>query len=287
MASVSVGSYNPGAGLNSEGRKAWTTNRYLNEVPSWVKQNYMSGNIDSATQKFLSKADTYTLDALKSAYGGGFSGGGGSAGSAGVGGSMSVNAPSTPGVSGTTGTDSASSIMQKLYDMRPQFVQQQTDLLNTMGPSSRAAVLAASPELAQASSYYQGVFSDPFGGALDNYQDLMRQAQAARGFEGGGQSLAMGEAKFLTSLAQQTRSQTAGAMANLGTTILGVSGLAQGPDLGTVGSLGLQAGSLALQEQSSNRDWWATLQSADLAKKMYEKADSSGGNTNVLYNLFS
>ena len=144
-----------------------------------------------------------------------------------------------PTPSGFTGD--ASSFLESLYQARPKFVQQQQDLLTQLGPSSRQAIFAASPELAAAGQHITSTYNDPFGGAGSTFQDAIRTAQAARGFGGGGTGVAGEEARYLTNYAQQRRDALLPQAQSFGTNMLNIAGLGGPPDvsLGALGSLGL------------------------------------------------
>lgn len=163
-------------------------------------------------------------------------------------------------------TGDSAAFLNSLYNSRPVFLQQQQDLLTSLGPSLRSAVFAASPELAQTADYYNKTFNDPFGGSLSTYQDVARQAQAARGFGGGGTGPSGEEARYLTNFAEQRRMQLAPQMAAFGQQILGNTGLAAPPDinLGTVGGLAIQNRQLTEQVKAGKAE-------SAQAKTLYEQ----------------
>lgn len=167
----------------------------------------------------------------------------------------------------------AADYLNTLYQARPAFAQQQIDLLSQLGPAARDAVLAASPELAAASSHFQSTLSDPYGGALETYQDAMRAAQAARGFAGGGTGVAGEEARYLTNFAMQRRDAAAGSLAQIGGTLLGASGLAQSPDisLGNIGQIGLGMAQLAQQQLQYTQQRADSQQANAYAQQIYEQ----------------
>lgn len=172
----------------------------------------------------------------------------------------------------------AGQFLQTLFQARPAFVQQQGELLQNLGPSLRSAVFNASPELAQASGYLQQTFSDPFGGALNTYQDAIRQAQAARGFGGaGGTGPAGEEARFLTNFAERRRQELLPQLVGFGNNILEISGLARPPDLelAGLGSLALSTRRLELERQAGERQ----SQIAEQLFKQYQQSlnQSRGG----------
>ncbi|MCI0372735.1 MAG: hypothetical protein L0214_15485 [candidate division NC10 bacterium] len=175
----------------------------------------------------------------------------------------------TPG-GGFTG-DTAS-FLESLFTSRPKFVQQQQDLLNQLGPSSRQAILNASPELAAASQHITSTFQDPFGGAQSTFQDAIRTAQAARGFGGGGTGVAGEEARFLTNYAQQRRDALLPQAQSFGTNLLNISGLGGPPDisLGALGSLGLGYRRLLEEIEAGNRQ-------AQYAERLFNLSGGGGG----------
>lgn len=178
---------------------------------------------------------------------------------------------STPQFSGDGGD-----FLKSLYQARPQFVQQQQDLLTQLGPSSRNAIFAASPELASTANYYNQVMTDPFGGNLQTYQEAIRGAQAARGFGvAGGSAPAGEEARYLTNYAAQQRMQIAPQQAAFGQGLLNIAGLGGPPDI-SLGALG----SLALQNRNLNEIIKANEASSAQAKKMYQEQLNAGSGAN-------
>lgn len=143
--------------------------------------------------------------------------------------------PRYPGAN-PQGTD-VRRFVQDLIATRPDVLNQQQQLLNTLGPSLRQAAFRASPELQQASQFIQQRFQDPLGGLGSEYAARIQQAQAARGFGGGGTGPSREEAKFLTALAEQSRLQLLPQAQAFGQQILGISGLGAPPDL-TLAALG-------------------------------------------------
>lgn len=126
---------------------------------------------------------------------------------------------------------------------RNRALEQQRALLTGQGQNLRNALFQASPEIAQVSQFLQGRVQEGIPSALaENYQQRIREAQAARGFSGGAGPAGQ-EAQFLTALAEQNRFQAAGQLGNLGQQILANTGL-QSPvqtDLNAVGGLNLEA----------------------------------------------
>jgi len=176
--------------------------------------------------------------------------------------------PPTP--SGFTGD--ASNFLESLYTSRPKFVQQQQDLLNQLGPSSRQAILNASPELAAASQHITSTYNDPFGGAGSTFQDAIRTAQAARGFGGGGTGPAGEEARYLTNYAQQRRDALLPQAQSFGTNMLNLAGLGGPPDvsLGALGSLGLGYRRLLEEIEAGNRQ-------SQYAERLFNQYGGGGG----------
>lgn len=147
------------------------------------------------------------------------------------------------------GVGPAAPFLKDLYNSRPQFIQQQGQLLQSLGPQLRSSIFATSPELQQASDYLTKTFADPFAGQQSTFQDAIRTAEAARGFGGGGSGLAGEEARYLNNYAAQQRQQLLPQLQGLGNNLLGVSGLQAPPDmtLAAIGGLGFQ--NLGLQAQ--------------------------------------
>lgn len=164
-------------------------------------------------------------------------------------------APNIPGIGETT-----SEFLNALYAARPGMVQQQVDLLSQFGPAARQAVFAASPELAGAGQFLQNLYSDPFGGALETYQDALRSAQASRGFGGSTGAVAGEEARYLTNFAQQMRLQAVPQAMQFGQTLLGLGGL--GPPESSLGFLG----DVALGARQQALDYQAALRSEQMYK---------------------
>lgn len=171
------------------------------------------------------------------------------------------------------GTGTIQAYIQAALQGRQQVVGQQAQLLSQYGQTSRQAALQASPEFASAAQYYQSRAS---GGIpqelLGNYQDLMRQAQAARGFTGGSGPAGQ-EAARLTGLSEQIRAQAVQGQMGLGQQLLGLGGFTGVPqmDLGTVGSIGLGTGSLAQQQEALFQQVLAGQQQSALAQQMWEQ----------------
>jgi hypothetical protein len=181
-----------------------------------------------------------------------------------------ASAPPPPTPSGFSGDPAQ--FLESLYTARPRFVQQQQDLLNQLGPSSRQAIFAASPELAAASQHITNTFNDPFGGAGSTFQDAIRTAQAARGFGGGGTGVAGEEARYLTNYAQQRRDSLLPQAQSFGTNMLGLAGLAGPPDisLGALGSLGLGYRRLLEEISAGNRQ-------SQYAERLFNQYGGGGG----------
>lgn len=168
----------------------------------------------------------------------------------------------------------AGDFLSALYTSRPQFVQQQQQLLSTLGPSSRQAIFAASPELAQASQYYNQAFNDPYGGQLNTFTEALRGAQAARGFgNAGGSGPAGEEARYLTNYAAQQKERLAPQLAQFGQGLLNIAGLGGPPDI-TLGALG----TLAFQNRTLNETIAANKEASEYAKKMYEQSQMAPSN---------
>ena len=164
----------------------------------------------------------------------------------------------------------AGQFLQSLFQARPAFVQQQGELLNTMGPSLRNAVRAASPELAQLGDYLNQSFQNPFGSSLSTYQDTLRTAQAARGFgSAGGTGPAGEEARYLTNLAERRRSELAPQLQSYGNNMLQLSGLAGPPDVGLAA-----LGGLALQNRNLNESIFAGNRQSEISSNLF---NSFGG----------
>jgi len=186
-----------------------------------------------------------------------------------------AQSPTSPTKPPSFSGDSAD-FLKSLYTSRPQFVQQQQDLLTQLGPSSRAAIFAASPELASTANYYQTAMSDPFGGNLQTYQEAIRGAQAARGFGvAGGTAPAGEEARYLTNYAAQQRERIAPQMAQFGQGLLNISGLGGPPDISLAA-----LGGLALQNRTLNEVIKANQEASEQAKKMYQQQLNAGSGAN-------
>jgi hypothetical protein len=186
-----------------------------------------------------------------------------------------AQSPTSPTKPPSFSGDSAD-FLKSLYTSRPQFVQQQQDLLTQLGPSSRAAIFAASPELASTANYYQTAMSDPFGGNLQTYQEAIRGAQAARGFGvAGGTAPAGEEARYLLNYAAQQRERIAPQMAQFGQGLLNISGLGGPPDISLAA-----LGGLALQNRTLNEVIKANQEASEQAKKMYQQQLNAGSGAN-------
>jgi len=186
-----------------------------------------------------------------------------------------AQSPTSPTKPPSFSGDSAD-FLKSLYTSRPQFVQQQQDLLTQLGPSSRAAIFAASPELASTANYYQTAMNDPFGGNLQTYQEAIRGAQAARGFGvAGGTAPAGEEARYLTNYAAQQRERIAPQMAQFGQGLLNISGLGGPPDISLAA-----LGGLALQNRTLNEVIKANQEASEQAKKMYQQQLNAGSGAN-------
>lgn len=144
---------------------------------------------------------------------------------------------------------------QDINYLKNSLVSNQQQLLQTLGPSMREAVFAASPELRNLATYYQNVYNDPFEGRGGQYQDYIRQAMAARGFDyRAGEGPGLQEASMMASLASQRRAQLAPAMQDFGTKMLGLQGMGEvDTGTGTLGSLALQYRQYASEQQSAQQ----------------------------------
>jgi len=149
---------------------------------------------------------------------------------------------------GGKGND-ASSFLKALYEARPNFLAQQGELLNKLGPSLRQGIFNASPELATASNYLNQTFNDPYGGSRSTYEDAIRGAQAARGFGGGGTGVTGEEGRYLTNFAERRRQELLPQLTQFGQGMLGLAGLAGPPDVTLAGLGGLALGARNLNEQ--------------------------------------
>lgn len=139
-----------------------------------------------------------------------------------------TTAGTTGALTGAMQQFSPQNMMQQLLNFRPQFIQQQQNLLNQYGSSLRQSILGASPELSQAANFYQSRFQNPIPPELEaQFQERIRGAQAARGFGGGGTGPVGEEARYLTGLAEEQRLKLLPQMEQFGAGILGMSGLAQ------------------------------------------------------------
>lgn len=183
----------------------------------------------------------------------------------------------------------AGQFLQSLFQARPAFVQQQGELLNTMGPALRNAVRAASPELAQLGDYLNQSFQNPFGSSLSTYQDAIRTAQAARGFgSAGGTAPAGEEARYLTNLAERRRAELAPQLQSYGNNMLQISGLAQPPDVGLAA-----VGGLALQNRNLIESIYAGNRQSEISQQLFNAfgggspfGGSGGGGTVTVGNSY-
>lgn len=149
------------------------------------------------------------------------------------------------------GLGGAGEYMSALFQARPAFIQQQGELLGSLGMPMRNAVLAASPELMQASNFLQSRFANPIPPELEaEFRDKIRTAQAGRGFSGGGSAVFGDEARYLQGLAEETRRAILPQLQSMGGAILGMSGLQGPPELGfgTVSGAMSNAAQLAQQQ---------------------------------------
>lgn len=163
--------------------------------------------------------------------------------------------------------------LTSLYQARPYFVAQQGNLLSSLGGPLRDAIFAASPELAQASSFLKGSFEKPIPDDMQaNYRDQLRQAQAARGFAGGAGSNEIGdEAKFLTVLGENRRQALLPQLTQFGGQMLGQAGL--NPldlNFASFASAYNQQGQLALQQQEFQAQLQAGQQQSQFAQQQFE-----------------
>src|SRR5262245_1752773 len=150
-------------------------------------------------------------------------------------------APSGGNIGGALTQFSPQNTLNSILQARPNFVQQQQNLLNQYGSSMRQAILGASPELSQAASFYQSRFNNPIPPELEaQFADRIRGAQAARGFGGGGTGPAFEEARYLTGLAEEQRLQLLPQMQQFGAGLLGLGGLAY-PEINTGAAFGAAA----------------------------------------------
>lgn len=166
------------------------------------------------------------------------------------------------------------SIMQNLLNFRPQFLQQQQNLLNQYGSSLRTSILGASPELSQAADFYQSRFQNPIPPELEaQFAERIRGAQAARGFGGGGTGPVGEEARYLTGLAEEQRLKLLPGMQQFGAGILGMSGLAGPPNLASEGGLNAFANMFGsvLRNQQFQQQLGFEQQQAGLGQEAAEK----------------
>jgi hypothetical protein len=183
----------------------------------------------------------------------------------------------TPDIGGGF-TGGSSAFLNSLYNARPQLIQQQGDLLNSLGPSLRSAIFSASPELATTANYYQQNFNDPFGGSLSTFQDAIRGAQAARGFgNAAGTGPAGEEARYLTNFAEQRRMQLAPQMAAFGQQLLGNSGLGAPSQADLSKNTGTAtSGPITLDANLPDGIWNLTVYSR-FGKTLYTVTDKQSG----------
>jgi hypothetical protein len=200
-----------------------------------------------------------------------------------MGGDM-AQAPPTPTGTGPNvatnapGGNTVQDFMRIMMAARPEIMEQQRQLLGNLGPGMRQAMMTASPELASSAEFYQSRVDQPIPESMArDYQDRLRQAQAARGFTGGGSGPAEQEAARLTGLAEQRRFQAAGAQQQLGMQMLGMGGFGQipGADLSTIGSIGLGAGGLGLEQRRLAEQVLAGQQQSAAAQSMWSQLMSA------------
>lgn len=171
------------------------------------------------------------------------------------------------------GSGETADYFSALYRAVPAFARQTADLLQTLGPEVRAAVLNASPELAQASSHLLNLFQDPYGGAMQTFQEAIRGAQAARGFTGGGTGPVGEEARYLTNYAMQRRDAAVPQLMQLGQGLISAGGLWGGQNLGfeSLGDTMLGYARLAEQQRQYDLGYKAEQGAAKTAQEMYEQ----------------
>jgi hypothetical protein len=157
-------------------------------------------------------------------------------------------------------------------NLQRNYLANHLSTLQTLGPSLRSAVLSASPELTQASSYLMGAYQDPFGGNLPQYQDSIRQAMEARGFSyNSGAAPAGQEAAMLTGYANQRRSELSGQLTQFGTGVMQLAGVEPPkiPDFAQILSGQLQSQQLGLQAQQQSWERQRTEEESSRAQTMY------------------
>lgn len=171
----------------------------------------------------------------------------------------------------TFGTTADSSLLN-----RNSFVSQQVGILNSLGPSARKALYAASPDYAALSDYVTKTLADPLGGMTDIYRDQFRSAMAARGLEYGGEGVAAGEARHLTELASQARQQVAPLALQTTQMLMQAGGMTA--DYGQSASLREQT-----RQYEIERD--LVRQQAEESRKMYEKEQAELERQKSLVNM--
>jgi hypothetical protein len=170
--------------------------------------------------------------------------------------------------------------LDTFFQANERSMAQFKQLLSQYGAPLRGLILQSSPELAQTQKYLQESFANPIPETLaQNYRQHIRQAQVARGFEGG-ESTSQAEALQLTLLAEQRRKELLPQLQQFGAGILGMTGF-QSPSFGDIASLAqtqaqTQLGFSELQQrqyQFQQQQSFAQLQFEEGLRREQEQSD--------------
>lgn len=149
--------------------------------------------------------------------------------------------------------------------------------LNAFGGSIHDQLLSSFPELGQLSQFLTSSFQSPVPqDLLSSFTESLRNAQIARGFDAGaGPSLA--EATAVTNLAEQRRLNLVPALQQLGTSLVGMSGLAGPADLSlsVFGGLKNQQTSQQLQYMQQQQQAQQFQQTQALAQSQFKLQQKS------------
>lgn len=178
-------------------------------------------------------------------------------------------APPRPVITGSpprfpTPANSSQDFLDTFLQANERSLQQFQTLLSQYASPLRNLVLQSSPELAQTQKYLMESYAKPFSDLeTEEFRKNIRQAQIARGFEGG-DSPAGAEAVQLTLAADQRRRELLPQLQQFGAGILGMTGLQPfQPDQGAYASL------VASQAQ-------AQLGFSELAQRQYQFQQEQG-----------
>lgn len=163
-------------------------------------------------------------------------------------------------------------ITKAFFQAGKENLQEYSKNISEYGPALRSLLFQASPELRQASEFLQERFANPIPESILNaYRNNLRQAQIARGFEGG-QGPAMQEAELVTGLVEQQRSQLLPHLQNFGQSILGMTGFQAPPEitLPAVGGLQTEQSRIGLGYAESAFGQGRFEQQMSLAQRQFE-----------------